>query len=119
MNNRVAEKDTREGIVFRPDAPHVVVPVPSMHHTDRTVAQQGNFTLSINILGDQEALIAEASQGDSWKWTIPKEAKPEFLFELNAMNITAATLFPGEDGLGRSVAESAKIEAHFASRPEA
>ena len=37
------------------------------------------------------------------KFIIPKELKSEFLINLKAMNITASSLFPGVDGLGKSV----------------
>ena len=39
------------------------------------------------------------------KIVIPHKIKPDFLAELRRMNITAAALFPGVDGLGRSIAD--------------
>jgi hypothetical protein len=39
------------------------------------------------------------------KIVIPHKEKPRFLAELRRMNITAAALVPGVDGLGRSIAE--------------
>jgi hypothetical protein len=50
-----------------------------------------------------------------WKYwnskiVIPEKLKPEFLRRLQIMNITANSLFPGVDGLGRSVREFIQVE---------
>ena len=38
-------------------------------------------------------------------WDVPAEEKRILLHKLRQMNITAASLFPGIDALGRSIAE--------------
>ncbi|MGH8727589.1 MAG: FRG domain-containing protein [Burkholderiales bacterium] len=86
--------------------------------SDRFVAQQGYFSFSVNVLGAHDRLIAEqceeakrkASQKMFFeKWIIPPNLKLEFLRKLRAMNIAAHSLFPGIDGLGRSLGEVAKL----------
>ena len=49
------------------------------------------------------------------KIIIPHSAKPDFLSELRRMNITAAALFPGVDGLGRSIAELTSLGVRHAA----
>jgi len=88
--------------------------------TERFVAQQGAFSLSVNVLGFHDGLIAEPCKEATTKNTkalffqkfvIPAELKPEFLHRLRVMNIAAHSLFPGVDGLGRSVAEFVRLAA--------
>ena len=45
------------------------------------------------------------------KFVIPSGLKPRFLANLQMMNITASVLFPGIDGLGRSIKEMLGLEA--------
>ena len=101
-----------------PAAPEVLMAWSPKRTTDRFVAQQGYFTLSVNVLGDHGALIAEACEAARVtdpktlyyeKWVIPAHLKLEFLRRLRAMNIAAHSLFPGIDGLGRSIAEVARF----------
>jgi hypothetical protein len=82
--------------------------------TARLVAQQGHFSLTTNILGDHDALLAAASDPSTApepgillraRWTIPASLKRTFIRHLRVMNVTAHSLFPGTDGLGRSVAD--------------
>ncbi|MCX7780461.1 MAG: FRG domain-containing protein [Negativicutes bacterium] len=87
-----------------------VYPVLGSQHTQRSAAQQGVFTVSTYILADHGAVIADAlahRQGIErlTKLVIPAVLKHEFLSRLHTMNITAKTLFPGIDGMGRSVSE--------------
>jgi len=99
-------------------APSAVLLWCPRKRSDRLVAQQGRFSLSVGILGSHEELIggecanAEAREpGRTFhkKLVIPKKLKPEFLSRLRLMNIAAHSLFPGIDGLGRSVAEMARL----------
>jgi hypothetical protein len=97
----------------------------------RVVAQQGWLSTSLNLFGDCETTIAtlyenhrndpknhvewDSKTREYWKYwnskiVIPKEVKREFLRRLQTMNITASALFPGIDGLGRSVREFTKVE---------
>jgi hypothetical protein len=89
--------------------------------TERMVAQQGAFTFSPFILGKPDKIIDEAlcrlypreDGGEVYhKVVVPRKLKPRFLRMLRTMNVTAASLFPGADGLGRSVSEAVKLAAH-------
>jgi len=101
-----------------PKAPAVLMTWAPRKRSDRFVAQQGYFTFSVNILGVHDDLI-EAVCGAARvkrpktllyeKWVIPPTLKLEFLRKLRAMNIAAHSLFPGIDGLGRSLAEIARL----------
>jgi hypothetical protein len=94
----------------------------------RIVAQQGWLSSSLKLFADYETEIADwfdrhkynpeyQARYDTapWKYwncriVIPKEVKREFLRRLQTMNITASALFPGVDGLGKSVKEFIKVE---------
>ena len=97
--------------------PKLVTPVLATRKTERMIAQQGQFTIGLNILTDQESAIdnvlktAAAQRGEClhMKMIVPRALKPEFLDQLRGMNVTANALFPGIDGLGRSLAELARI----------
>ena len=78
--------------------------------TDRMSSQQTIFSVSRWVLSDHgEILAAAVNQRDPElrfaKLVIPHAQKPLFLRRLSRMNITADSLFPGIDGLGRSLAE--------------
>lgn len=78
---------------------------------ERLIKQQGAFSISNNILKPHCEMISEifddtTSNSGLYKIEIPKELKLEFLARLRNMNITAASLFPGLDGLGRSIRET-------------
>lgn len=89
--------------------------------TERMVAQQGNFTISPYILADHGLIIDKALAPVQNKTTdilyrkfiIPREQKPIFLRHLRAMNISASALFPGVDGLGRTITELTRLENFF------
>jgi hypothetical protein len=82
--------------------------------TNRMVAQQSSFTVCTEILSDHDVFADEivftgvhGGDGNSvvQKYIVPNTLKPRFLANLEMMNITANTLFPGIDGLGRSIKE--------------
>jgi hypothetical protein len=52
------------------------------------------------------------------RWIFPAAVKDQMLKRLRLANIAAHSLFPGADGLGRSIAEFAKIglPPQFAAR---
>jgi hypothetical protein len=86
---------------------------------DRIAAQQGRFTVSTNGLADQAELLAiHLPQEDLLRVAIPASAKSQMLRELQLMNIAAKALFPGIDGLGRSLQERARLSVKF-DRPAA
>ena len=69
-----------------------------------------------DFLLDQKNTIASAIEENDRskllnKLIIPSRRKTDFLRHLKAMNVTAASLFPGADGLGRSVNELIRLEA--------
>jgi hypothetical protein len=43
------------------------------------------------------------------KWVIAKSSKRDLLRQLHAMNVTAASLFPGIDGLGTELNELIRL----------
>jgi hypothetical protein len=73
--------------------------------SERVLAQQGKFTMSFSPLRDQSTLIEGLGGDFVKKIIIPSDSKREFLLRLRDINITAASLFPGVDGLGRSIEE--------------
>ncbi len=101
--------------LFSPLAPLTVHAIKMTKHSNRTLAQQGHFTVPTPILCDQENLIDSVSaphQSKTYaygKTIIPKHLKPEFLYRLRQMNVSAVALFPGEDGVGRSIHELALL----------
>jgi hypothetical protein len=94
---------------LKPGAPECVNVIRPDPLSNRMVAQQGWFTLCSNILADQAQAIPDGIESDRrqnlLKIVIPKRLKPEILLRLRMMNITASSLFPGVDGLGRSIEE--------------
>lgn len=93
-----------------------VYPVLGFQHTERSAAQQGVFTVSTYILADHgdvigEALVNRPLRERLTKIIIPACCKQDILSRLHTMNITAKTLFPGIDGVGRSVSEIVGLRA--------
>lgn len=77
---------------------------------ERLIRQQGLFTVSNNLVKPHCSLICdefEKDKGDNGlvKLRIRKDLKLEVLSRLRIMNITAESLFPGLDGLGRATKE--------------
>ena len=89
---------------------------------DRIAAQDGLFTFSHQVFGDQEEIIGRVCQTESeqlkdqctvfCKVIVPRDLKPVFLGELSHRGVTANSLFPGSDGYGRSLLELARMMAH-------
>jgi hypothetical protein len=80
---------------------------------ERMIIQQGMFTLCSNIRTDYadviEKICEPASIDGLFKLIIPKAIKHEALVHLHSANISAASLFPGIDGIGASTAEEARL----------
>jgi len=89
--------------MIKQDAPDVLVVIMTYNTNQRIEAQQGRFSICTNPLLDHQSLLEEANSLK--KIEIPKELKHSIMIELAQMNISAKTLFPGIDGLGRSVKE--------------
>ena len=88
--------------------------------TERMLRQQGILTFSERPCCEQTDLIGnclwELSSSDQscmplMKMVIPRDAKPKLREYLNKLDISAATLFAGLDGLGRAVSEIMKVES--------
>ena len=91
--------------------PDFVTIVFSTRKNERIVKQQGTFSISNNILKSHDEIIIDFANkvkrpSGLYKLEIPGELKLEFLARLKAMNITAESLFPGLDGLGRGIRET-------------
>jgi hypothetical protein len=90
-----------------------------LSETDRMSAQGTQFSVSTSTTADHAELIrtTESTEGSHFsRIVIPSELKMLFLRRLREMNLTARTLFPGIDGLGRSIAELLRLGADHALR---
>jgi hypothetical protein len=89
--------------------------------TERLIAQNGVFTFCERLDCDQAAIIGTYVLNNNvkifplTKILIPPEAKDKIRIHLNKLNITAATLFPGMDGLGKSISEIIRVESYCAT----
>lgn len=79
--------------------------------------QQSMFTVCMDPMADHALALEElTSYGDGphcGKLIVPKELKPELLRELQLMNVTGKAMFPGLDGLGRTLGELTKLSIRF------
>lgn len=99
---------------LREDAARILYTIRSKRQTDRMSAQQTVFTVSPQILARHDEIIETAhqpKQGWYLKIIVPKDLKVDFLSRLYHVNITARALFPGLDGIGRSIAEVLRHDA--------
>ena len=104
------DKKALEDAYLQQDALYALKFVERLNKSERMVAQQGLFCICRNVLGDHESIMTEAFKNASSdelyrKLIIPKTLKKIFLGKLRNMNVTASALFPGLDGLGKSVKE--------------
>lgn len=93
----------------RPRAPDTLYTVQRERFTDRMIAQQGGFTMCTQVMRDHAPVMADALQTfdeSHGRWRIEAADKRSLLSELRTANITAASLFPGVDGIGRSLHET-------------
>jgi hypothetical protein len=101
---------------FDPLADSRVYVVAPSRETARMAAQQTMFTVSANVMADHGEILANTPQPVDKalfiRLVVPAKLKPGFLKRLRRMNITAQALFPGVDGLGRSVAELVYLAVH-------
>ena len=95
-----------------------------MWRSERAVAQQGLPSLSLKIDGRYEGL-PDMISGNSHvrsdlkpaqRWLFSAQIKGQILKHLRVANITAQSLFPGLDGLGRSIGEAACIRRSLTQR---
>jgi hypothetical protein len=115
INNRRFGKLNMESVLSNIGEP-AVHPILPARQNERSLSQQGVFTVSNNIFSDHYQIISNSFnkkelQNNTIEITISKELKIEFLARLRYMNISTMTLFPGLDGLGRSLTKLANIRA--------
>jgi hypothetical protein len=92
--------------------PIIVAPVEPFHTSERMTVQQGLFLCSSLLsLSFEQSLAWLLGHGEGEAKLIRFEVMPQvrapLLTELDRMNITEATLFPGLDGFARSLGPSA------------
>lgn len=122
LRQKITQKDTDylrgakwiPNNAFRSDAPSYLIDLPPSIQTDRMVAQQSVFTMSINIMGNHELIIDEFLDNTNntfyGKIVISSSLKSDFLKYLRMINITASSLFPGIEGLGKSIYELIRLQ---------
>lgn len=99
--------------VANEDAPHAIEFWSPAKRTVRAASQQGLFSIAVRADGSHGALREACQRHKSCLpafeparvWLFPPKVKREVLRGLRTMNIGAHSLFPGLDGLGRSVGE--------------
>lgn len=93
--------------------PDDLVFVEARQLSDRMTAQQGVFSICRNARGDHGEILLRLSQKYErdilHRICIPADHKKDFLKRLREMNVTASALFPGLDGLGRSINEMVEL----------
>ena len=104
--------------IFQQPSPQPMLFVFDLRQTvERIANQQGQFSVCLDPLADHADVLEElAGYGDGphcEKLIIPKELKPEILRQLQLMNVTSKSLFPGLDGLGRSLTELTRLTVRF------
>ncbi len=88
-----------------------IVPIQTLN-LNRSAVQQEMFTMSLNLLADHSHLNGEALSSiyhSTYKLIIPNNLKNQFLSYLRVLNITASSVFPDFDGLGKSLDEFVRL----------
>lgn len=96
--------------------PHVYF-VRDSFRNDRTGSQQAVFSICRNIFGDHGDILSNLDPKNPTKESfrkliIPAHLKSEIARRLRAMNVTGSALFPGLDGVGRSIDELVRLSAY-------
>ena len=76
----------------------------------RYVVQQSVMSITGGIFSPEKSTLSEQEQilqlsKGIWKVVVPRNLKPRFIHRLKAMNMSAKFLFPGLDGLAKSMKE--------------
>ena len=102
---------------FDADGPSKVVAIGRSTQIDRMLARQGSFTICTDPLADHADAMNLAATADNpspaMKLVIGSHLKRDILRQLRVMNISAASLFPGLEGLARSLHDAARLAADF------
>jgi hypothetical protein len=93
-----------------------VYPIEATQHNPRSAAQQGVHTVCTYVLAHHDQAIAENFRDERLRFPlnkviIPANIKCECMAKLRVMNITAGSLFPGLDGLGRASRDYVRLRA--------
>ncbi|MGB2820410.1 MAG: FRG domain-containing protein [Phycisphaerae bacterium] len=106
--------DFREGGIRHNDLP-IIIDFAASEQTPRMVVQQCQLSVCTDVKLDHETAMENLQDGGSPAWfgkfVIPKESKYGIFKHLVAMGINAYALFPGLDGLGRSLQELYQLKA--------
>ena len=118
FDQELGQSQKADSIYCSENSPEVLLSIEGGQYPNvRLITQQGRFTLPGRILSDHGALIGKhleaQKQTSKVKLIIDKGAKPDFLHKLFSMNITANSLFPGLDGLGKSIQEYIRMESQL------
>jgi hypothetical protein len=98
----------------REDAASVLHTIRGKYQTDRMGAQQTVQSISPQILARHNTIIETVYPQQDPRYRkiiVPRGLKVEFLSRLRRVNITGRALFPGIDGIGKSIAELLQAEA--------
>lgn len=88
----------------------IVLPFHQIESTDRMIAQQGTFTFGHPPALDHAHLIGQYIEETQAKvLVIPNRLKGELHQRMRSMNLTAASLFPGLDGVGKTTLETMRL----------
>jgi hypothetical protein len=103
---------------FERSTPEYVCALQHSIRSDRMIAQQGIFTVCTNPLADHSVAIdaqidPSLTPPRHFKIFIEGRMKLEIIKQLRAMNITAASLYPGLEGLGKSLQETTRLASEF------
>ena len=106
--------------VLVPPADPPLFVVGPLIETQRMSVQQTVFMVSPSVVADHGQTLERVPepQGKALflKLVVPAGLKVGFLRKLRRLNITAQALFPGVDGLGRSVTELVYVDANMRRR---
>lgn len=80
---------------------------------DKMVVQQSEFSIAQSPTADHAPLISSLASDEAIKLVIDQDEKPEFLHHLGKMNVTAAALFPGLEGIARTVRDTIEFDLKF------
>lgn len=97
-------------VLLRTLPSEVVLAFHTIESTDRMSAQQGTFTFGHPPDLDHANLIGRyIEEQQAQVLIVPNVLKPELCQRMRSMNLTAASLFPGLDGVGKTTLETMRI----------
>ena len=99
--------DLDDPLLFSENSPAWLLLYEPAHPSPRMTAQQGFFTVAGRLRSDHgELLQMVLGELDLLRIMIPAALKHRVLEHLEAMNLTEQALFPGIDGVGRTVRQT-------------